>query len=88
MAPHATIALDQELALINCAERLAREFEGVFGSETIKRFPPSSRRQLAEHATAARCSPASALRNGSSMAQPVSMPPKRDQSANGLAAAC
>jgi protein-tyrosine-phosphatase len=53
MTSHATITLDQELALVNCAERLAREFEGVFGLETIQRFLQSSHQQLAEHATVA-----------------------------------
>ncbi|AYG03466.1 arsenate reductase ArsC [Gryllotalpicola protaetiae] len=50
---HANVTLDQELALRNCAERLAAEFEGVFGKETIDRFLHESHRQLAEHATVA-----------------------------------
>lgn len=48
---HATITLDQELALKNSADRLAQEFDGVFGRETIERFLRSSHQQLAEHAT-------------------------------------
>ena len=32
------IALDQQLALKVSAQRLATEFDGVFGSETIERF--------------------------------------------------
>lgn len=53
MTSHVTVTLDQELALTNCAERLAREFEGTFGLETIQRFLHSSHQQLAEHATVA-----------------------------------
>jgi protein-tyrosine-phosphatase len=53
MSSRATVTLDQEYALRNAAERLAREFEGVFGLETIERFLHSSHEQLAEHATVA-----------------------------------
>ncbi len=50
---HATITLDQETALRSSAERLAREFDGTFGRETIDRFLHSSHEALAVRATVA-----------------------------------
>lgn len=49
--PRATITLDQQLALQTSAERLAREFEGVYGPETIERFLHSSYDEFAGNAT-------------------------------------
>ncbi len=49
--PHATVTVDQEASLASSAARLAREFEGVFGLETINRFLHSSYAQLAASAT-------------------------------------
>lgn len=46
-----TIPLDQESALSAAAKRLASDFEGVYGIETIERFLRTSYDQLAEHAT-------------------------------------
>lgn len=43
----ATITLDQELALKTAAVRLARDFEGVYGAETIERFLHTSYDQFA-----------------------------------------
>lgn len=46
-----TITLDQELALTTAAARLAREFDGVYGVETIERFLHTSYDQFAGNAT-------------------------------------
>ncbi len=43
--------VDQQLALRGAASRLADEFEGTFGPETIERFLMSSWDELAAHAT-------------------------------------
>jgi arsenate reductase len=43
--------VDQQLALRSAAGRLADEFHGVFGEETIERFVVSSWDHFAEHAT-------------------------------------
>ena len=43
--------VDQQLALRSAVARLADEFHGVFGDETIERFVLSSWDQFAEHAT-------------------------------------
>ena len=43
--------VDQQLALRSAVARLADEFHGVFGEETIERFVVSSWDQFAEHAT-------------------------------------
>jgi len=51
--PRATITLDQEAPLRTAAARLATEFDGVFGVETIERFMHSSYTRLAETATVA-----------------------------------
>ncbi len=42
---------DQHLGLRTAAQRLATEFEGVFGAETIERFLNSSYEQFAQNAT-------------------------------------
>ncbi len=47
----ATVTLDQGLALKTAAVRLAREFEGVYGPETIERFLHTSYDQFAGTAT-------------------------------------
>jgi arsenate reductase len=47
----AVVTLDQELALKAAAARLARDFEGVFGAETIERFLHTSYDQFAGNAT-------------------------------------
>jgi arsenate reductase (thioredoxin) len=46
------LTVDQQLALKSAAARLAEEFAGVFGPETIERFLTSSYDQFAERATA------------------------------------
>lgn len=46
-----TITLDQQLALKASALRLARDFEGIYGAETIERFLHSSYDQFAGNAT-------------------------------------
>jgi arsenate reductase len=43
--------VDQQLALRSAVARLADEFQGVFGEETVERFVVSSWDQFAEHAT-------------------------------------
>jgi arsenate reductase len=43
----ATVTLDQEVALKAAAVRLARDFEGVYGAETIERFLHTSYDQFA-----------------------------------------
>jgi arsenate reductase len=47
-APHPSV--DQTLAPRTAAERLARQFSGVFGAETIERFLHTSCDQFAERA--------------------------------------
>lgn len=47
----AVVTLDQELALKTAAVRLARDFDGVFGPETIERFLHTSYDQFAGTAT-------------------------------------
>ncbi|MBA2531311.1 MAG: arsenate reductase ArsC [Nocardioidaceae bacterium] len=49
--PQSVIGLDQRLALKSAATRLARDFEGTFGAETIERFLNSSYDQFADRAT-------------------------------------
>lgn len=49
--PRATITLDQQLALKTSAVRLARDFDGIYGAETIERFLHSSYDQFAGRAT-------------------------------------
>jgi arsenate reductase len=46
------LTIDQQLALKSAAARLAEEFDGVFGPETIERFLTSSYDQFASRATA------------------------------------
>ncbi|HZC70380.1 MAG TPA: arsenate reductase ArsC [Jatrophihabitans sp.] len=50
---HATITLDQSVALKTAATRLARDFAGTFNAETIERFLYSSYDQFAGRATVA-----------------------------------
>jgi protein-tyrosine-phosphatase len=47
-----SLTADQNLALRSTAVRLAKEFDGVFGAETIELFLTSSYDQFAKHATA------------------------------------
>ena len=47
----ATLSLDQTVALKTAAGRLVRDFDGVFGKETIERFLYTSYDQFASHAT-------------------------------------
>jgi arsenate reductase len=54
--------LDQAVALRTAATRLARDFEGVFGAETIDRFLHSSFDQFANRATVTRFLPLMAER--------------------------
>lgn len=49
----AAVTINQDSALATAAAKLAREFEGTFGVETIDRFLHSSYEQLAESATVA-----------------------------------
>lgn len=49
--PRPDITLDQQVALRTAATRLGRDFEGVFGVETIERFLISSYDQFAGRAT-------------------------------------
>ena len=53
----AWMALDQQLALRTAATRLAEEFKGIYGPETIGRFLESSFDQFADRATVARFLP-------------------------------
>ena len=46
------LTIDQQLALKSAAVRLAEQFDGVFGPETIERFLTSSYDQFASRATA------------------------------------
>ena len=48
---HPDLSIDQQLALHTAATRLQREFDGIFGVETIERFLHSSYDQFAGRAT-------------------------------------
>src|SRR5437899_10961144 len=50
--PDHALTVDQNLALRSASKRLAEEFEGTFGVETIERFLTSSYDQFAHRATA------------------------------------
>ena len=50
-ASHEDISLDQQLALKVAADRLSRDFGGVYGPETIERFLVSSCDEFAGRAT-------------------------------------
>jgi protein-tyrosine-phosphatase len=50
--PETSLTADQHLALRSAAGRLATEFEGIFGTETIELFITSSYDQFAKNATA------------------------------------
>jgi protein-tyrosine-phosphatase len=51
--PAATVTIDQAASLDPAVERLAREFEGLYGTDAIERFLRSSYAQLAAKATVA-----------------------------------
>lgn len=51
--PRQEISLDQQVALKTAATRLRRDFEGIFGVETIERFLHTSYDQFAGRATVA-----------------------------------
>ena len=57
-----TLTLDESLALRTAATRLATDFEGVFGTETIERFLHSSFDQFALRATVVKFLPLMAER--------------------------
>ncbi|QTE28523.1 arsenate reductase ArsC [Pengzhenrongella sicca] len=48
---HPQITLDQQVALTTAASRLARDFAGTFGAETIERFLHSSYEEFAPRAS-------------------------------------
>ncbi|MEV5692534.1 arsenate reductase ArsC [Micromonospora globbae] len=52
-SPHQEITLDQQVALHTAATRLAAEFDGTYGTETIERFLHSSYDQFATVASIA-----------------------------------
>jgi protein-tyrosine-phosphatase len=56
------LTIDQQLALRSAAARLAEEFDGVFGTETVERFLTSSYDQFATRATAVNFLPVMAER--------------------------
>jgi arsenate reductase (thioredoxin) len=56
------LTIDQQLALKSAAARLAEQFDGVFGPETIERFLTSSYDQFASRATATNFLPVMAER--------------------------
>ena len=58
----AMLTPDQQLALKSAAARLAEQFDGVFGPETIERFLTSSYDQFASRATATNFLPVMAER--------------------------
>ncbi|HEY7226049.1 MAG TPA: arsenate reductase ArsC [Micromonosporaceae bacterium] len=53
MTTHPELTIDHQLALRTAAERLAREFEGMYGRQTIERFLTSSYDQFASRSTVA-----------------------------------
>jgi arsenate reductase len=57
-----TLDLDEAVALRTAATRLARDFEGIFGTETIERFLHSSFDQFASRATVTKFLPLMAER--------------------------
>jgi protein-tyrosine-phosphatase len=57
-----TLDLDQTVALRTAATRLARDFEGIYGTETIDRFLHSSFDQFASRATVTKFLPLMAER--------------------------
>jgi len=61
-ASWATLPLDQSLAMRSAVSRLAEEFEGVYGEETIERFLHTSFDQFATNATIPRFLPLMAER--------------------------
>ena len=56
------LTIDQQLALRSAAARLAEQFDGVFGTETVERFLTSSYDQFANRATAVNFLPVMAER--------------------------
>ena len=56
------LTIDQQLALRSAAARLAEQFDGVFGTETVERFLTSSYDQFAIRATAVNFLPVMAER--------------------------
>jgi protein-tyrosine-phosphatase len=56
------LTIDQQLALRSAAARLAEQFDGVFGTETVERFLASSYDQFATRATAVNFLPVMAER--------------------------
>jgi protein-tyrosine-phosphatase len=50
---HPELTIDQQLALRSAAERLAQEFDGTYGTETIERFLESSYDQFATRSSVA-----------------------------------
>jgi protein-tyrosine-phosphatase len=48
---HEDLSIDQQLALRTAAYRLAREFDGAYGTETIERFLHSSYEQFASRSS-------------------------------------
>ena len=56
------LTVDQQLALRSAAARLAEQFDGVFGTETVERFLTSSYDQFADRATAVNFLPVMAER--------------------------
>ena len=57
MTNEAVLSVDQQLALRTAATRLATEFAGVFGAETIERFLSTSYDQFAARSTVPRFLP-------------------------------
>ena len=57
-----TLTMDQSLMLRHAATRLAEEFDGVYGTETIERFLHSSFEQFADRATVGKFLPLMAER--------------------------
>jgi protein-tyrosine-phosphatase len=53
MTTHPELAIDHQLALRTAAERLAREFDGIYGTQTIERFLESGYDQFASRSSVA-----------------------------------
>ena len=82
MATDAALTIEQRLGLRSAAERLQREFEGVFGIETIEEFLASSYEQFASTATTGAFLPIFAERFA--QAAPRRARSRRGQSNDGL----
>ena len=82
------LSIDQQLALKTAANRLEREFDGVFGVETIERFLHSSYDQFAGRATVPNFLPCSPNASPPSASTPWPASKARSPTANPPCCSC